>query len=248
MTTDQDTPEVPSLKDLDVGLTEFEPHSTDTWIPGYETVMDFFDHPTVYLEEEFGEDAIDAALFDYGLYHDAVARSVLDISAGRIEEALSHSYKGDLDLRAKISYQGLGGKMHDGIYARVRVDDELATALQFYIFGGRDAGARLADLRDGKAPDHYADFAAWLRHRYSSRPGFLPYESTEIIDWAEGTRGFTDYRSDRRGHKLGTVFEFVMTHYENRYGEEWDAEDLYYAVHDRDAPNPAEFYKGDLPQ
>lgn len=242
-----DTIEIPSLKDLDIGLTDFRQHCSDTWIPGWGRVMEFFDEPTVRLEEEYGEENIDPALFDHGLYREAIAREVLGISLDRIETGLRHSYKGDLDLQKKVVYQGLGGKHRDGIYARVKVDMELATAIQFYIFGDGEAGARLSDLHEGKAPRHYADFAAFIQKRYESRPGFLPYESTDVADWARETTGFTDFRSDRRGHKLGTLFDFVMQHHEEMYGDEWDPVDIYYAVMDCDV-SLAEHYKGTLPE
>lgn len=240
--------EVPSLTDLDIGLVEFEPHSTDTWIPGWGRVMEFFDEPTVRLEEEYGEEHVDPARFDHGLYHEAIARVILDISCDRIEEALSHSYETGIDLHERVSYQGLGGKGRDGIYARVRVDRDLATALQFYLFGDGRAGARLSDLHQGEAPRHYNDFAAFLQDRYGSKPGFLPYESTNPAEWARETTGFTNFRPDRRGHKLGTLFDFVMQHHESNYGDEWEPVDLYYAVQEHGDLSLAEYYKGDLPE
>lgn len=240
------TADIPDLGEMDLGLTDFRPHSSDTWIPGYGEVMEFFEEPTVRLEEEHGEENVDPALFDFGLFHDAVARIVLDISCDRIETALEHSYEPDLNLRDKVSYQGLGGSRRDGIYARVRVDRPLATALQLYLFGDGEATTRLADLADGNAPRHYSDFAYWIDQRYSSRPGFLPYESTDPAEWARETSGFTDFRTDRRGHKLGTIFKFVMEHHESEYGEEWDPVDTYYAVVESDEVNLRKFYKGDL--
>jgi len=242
-----DTIDIPSLKNLDIGLTGFEQHVSDTWIPGWGRVMEFFDDPTVRLEEEYGEENIDPARFDHGLYREAIARKVLGISLGRIETALRHSYKGDLDLQKKVVYQGLGGKRRDGIYARVKIDMELAMALQFYIFGDGEAGARLSDLHDGNPPRHYSDFAAFIEGRYRSRPGFSSYESTDVAEWARETSGFTNFRPDRRGHKLGTLFDFVMQHHESEYGDEWDPVDIYYAVMDTDV-SLAEHYKGDLPE
>jgi len=242
------TVEVPSLTEINVGLADFRSHCTDTWIPGYEDVMGFFEEPTVRLEEEYGEENVDPALFDFGLFNDAVARAVLDISCDRIESALSHSFKGDLNLRKKLSYQGLGGKHRDGIYARVRVDFDLAAAIQCYLFGNGEAGARLSDLHEGTPPRHYSDFAHWIEERYASRPGFLPYESTNAAEWARETSGFTDFRPDRRGHKLGTIFEFVMKHHEAEYGDEWDGADLYYAVMEDGDLCLAEYYKGSLPE
>lgn len=204
----------------------FEPHQHDTWLFGFEGTHNLFD-PYPQLADRYGED-FDPDRFDFSAYEAAVANACFQVSMERLKAALGQS-------APPIRLQGIGGKRRDGLYVQVTVCRKFARFLRRYLL--QDGGYE----REGQ---HLRDFSSWLSNRYKSRPGFHPWHSTGPEDWTEATSGFTDFRGCRQGHKLGALLKFVVTHYEEHYGEPWSNLDVYYAASEH--PISAELYYSEI--
>lgn len=55
--------------------------------------------------------------------------------------------------------------------------------------------------------EHKEAFEIFLKNRYTSRSGFIPWYSVDFNEWEADTKNFTDYAVN--GHYLGSILEFI---------------------------------------
>ena len=201
---------------------DFNPYTAETWAPtGFGRVKDYFT-PLESLRLRHGKEAVDPARFDWGTWDVAVAKATLDVFRDRLSEAI--------DPTPELTFQKVAGKRRDGVNITCDVTPPCSEALRRFIQSEWDA------------------FAAFLDAHYTSRPGFLPYHSSDPTDWANGTESFTEFRTGR-GHKLGMLLRFVVERSEAMRGRAMDDIDLYHATAEHDLHLlPAEHYRGSLPE